>query len=485
LSENDCLEYAANDPQTRVIALYLESFSDIPHFFELVSSISKKKPIIVLKGGTSQRGQAASASHTAALATNQILLAAAAKQMGFVLVSTIEELINTVFFLSRHQYLIRNAMIITNAGGPAVNTIDRLTEENVDLAIWSKFSLNELDRLIPHMPIHNPFDLLGDASPERYKFAVQVAQRDPEIDSILVIITPQAVTDIPAIVEQLILLKGKKPILVSLMGGDHLEKSRDKLRQSGFTCTDFPNDLVNILQFTRKVTDSHFTKKRFITSSVHNSQLVLKSSAPTLTNVFSLLEEHGLKVPKFEIITEDTFPDLQKMKFPVFAKTANLNIQHKKAVGALFGKVESVDEAEKAYKHLVQFGPEVLFQVEIDMDVELLIGIENDLQFGLYLSIGLGGSHSNILADRAYVFLPANKEELISAWEETKAAKILTKNHMSEQVIETMITLQKIVMKNPWIKSIEINPLAINSRGVWVADVKLTRHGALPSGGEK
>ncbi len=473
LNENDCLEYAANDTNTRVIALYLESFANLPEFFELVNRISKKKPVIVLKGGTSERGQAASVSHTAALATNQVLLKAAAQQMGFVLVNTIEELLNTVFFLSRHQYLIQNAMIITNAGGPAVNTIDRLAEEKVELAQWSKFSLNEFDKLLPNLPVHNPFDLLGDASPERYKFAIQVAQRDPNIDSILVIVTPQAVTDMPAIVEQLIVLKGKKPFLVALMGGDHLEKYRKKLREAGMTCTAFPNDLVSILQFTRKITDFHFDSYRFYPNLVHHPDNA-KHQDVSLGPIFSLLKQSGFSLPKYYLISKKNFTDLRTLKYPLFAKTANLNILHKKEVGAIAGIVTSFSEAAKAYHKLLKFGEEVLFQGIIELETELLMGIENDMQFGLYLTIGLGGSYSNILADREYIFIPARKEELKDAWRKTKAFQILKRADLDDEIVENMMKLQKVVMRNSWIKSIEVNPLVVNDKGTWVADIKVT-----------
>lgn len=477
LNENDCLEYAASDPNTRVIALYLESFASLPEFFEVANRISKKKPVIVLKGGTSERGQAASVSHTAALATNQVLLTAAAAQMGFVLVNTIEELINTVFFLSRHQYLIQNSVIITNAGGPAVNTIDRLAEEKVELAQWSKFSLEDFERLLPHLPIHNPLDLLGDASPEKYKFAIQVAQRDPNIDSILVIITPQAVTDVPAIVEQLVALNGKKPILVALMGGDGLEKYRKQLRSVGITCTAFPNDLVNILQFTRKITDFHFDSYRFYPSLVHKHELAHHQDI-SLGSVFTLLKESGFCLPKYKLISRKNFTDLRTMKYPFFVKTANLEVLHKKEVGAVAGVVTSFSEGAKAFHKLLPFGEEVLFQEVIELDTELLMGIENDVQFGLYLTIGLGGSYSNILADREYIFIPARKEELKLAWKKTKAYQILKREDLADEIVENMMRLQKVVMKNSWIRSIEVNPLVVNAKGTWVADIKVTSFSA-------
>ncbi len=489
LNENDCIEFAATDPNTRVIALYLESFSNLPHFFELVSRISKKKPVVILKGGTSERGQAASMSHTAALATNQVLLAAAAQQMGFVLVSTIEELVNSVFFLAKHHYLIQNAMIITNAGGPAVNTIDRLAAEHVQLAQWSSLSTSDLERLIPELPVHNPFDLLGDASPIRYKFAIQVAQHDSGIDSILVIVTPQAVTDIPAITSQLIALKGKKPILVALMGGDHLDKYRQQLRAAGMMCANFPNDLVNILHFTSQITKYHFQRKFFIPSDIHRKKMLAATTAvpaghldftnpatvqTSLSTIFALLTDHGFQVPEYHLITKSNFTDLRKLQYPLFAKTANLSILHKKDLGAIVGLVNSYSKAAKAFHTLKKFGDEVLFQQVISIDTELLLGIENDPQFGLYMTVGLGGSYANILADREYIFLPARKEELKAAWQATKAYQILKKAELTDQLVETMVKLQKLVMKNHWIRSIEINPLAINQDGAWVADIKVS-----------
>jgi acetate---CoA ligase (ADP-forming) len=163
------------------------------------------------------------------------------------------------------------------------------------------------------------------------------------------------------------------------------------------------------------------------------------------------------------------------LKYPLFSKTANLSILHKKEIGAVYGVVENITQAQTAYEKMRQFGNEVLFQELIDIDHEILVGLTNDPQFGLFLTIGLGGSYTNILADRVYVFLPTNKKRLVATWKRTKAYEAIKKiPGISEKVVDVMFSLQKIVMTHPEVKDLEINPLVINKSGVWAADVKLS-----------
>jgi acyl-CoA synthetase (NDP forming) len=484
LSENDCLEYALKDPDTDVVVIYVESFTCLPRFFELTSQISKKKPVIVLKGGTSQRGQQASASHTAALATNQVLLDAASEQMGFTLVNTIEELLNVAFFLSRHRHLPENTMVITNAGGPAVNTIDTLEKNGVKIAQWSKHSLQNLEVALPMIHPANPLDLLGDASPERFRAALQIAQRDVDVESIILIATPQAVTDMPGIVREVIEQKGKKPILVSLVGGEHLEKLRQELRDAGVTTTDFPNDLSSLLRITGQLAQHKYKTEQFYSSEPHCPKFpdqifpenALKRTPQTdIDQAFKLLQTEGFEVPKYQVVTQHNLDEqLEKMKYPMFAKTGNLTLLHKKKIGAIYGRVTDEAEARKAYTAMQPFGNQVLFQELIEIETELLLGVENDPQFGLYMTIGMGGSYTNIMADRSYVFLPAHKPEIEAAWEKTKAYQVFAKQtDTSKAIVKQMLQLQKLIMKNPWIRSLEINPLVVNYYGVFATDIKV------------
>jgi acetyltransferase len=495
LNENDCLQYAMNDRQTTAVIMYIESFSHLPRFFELVSRVRRVKPVIVLKGGTSSRGQAASSSHTAALATNQSLLHAASLQFGFTLVNNMEELMNVAFFLAHHRTLPNNTMVITNAGGPAVNTIDELQHAGVALTKWSGRSQDDLARLLPKIKANNPLDLLGDADPERFRLAIIVAQRDPDIESILVITTPQAVTDMKGITDQLIAAKGKKPIMVAMMGGDQLEQYRALLRSAHLICSKYANNLVEMLQVLTRINKGTYLPFNYTlsesltpTSSINrvtvpqlHQQLALQQGVspqylqqPNMAETFSLLKKAGFRLPMYWLINQDNIDDLPKLSYPLFVKTANLSILHKKKMGAVYGVAHDARQARLAYDHLRKFGNEVLFQQVLDIQDELLVGIENDPQFGVYLTVGLGGSYTNMLGDRAYCFLPAPVSILEKTWKQTKAAAVFAKNpEMTALILKELQRLQQFMMQHPWVRSIEINPLAICQGKLYVADIKL------------
>jgi acyl-CoA synthetase (NDP forming) len=325
------------------------------------------------------------------------------------------------------------------------------------------------------IPPHNPLDLLGDASPERFSLALQVAQHDMNIDAIILIVTPQSVTDMPGIVNQLIAHRGKKPLFVSLIGGDHLESLRKKMREHHIIANDFPNEAVETLGLLLKTCKHTYEGQRHIPlAGKYKASRALPLMAPTVEATFQLLKKYDFRLPKYFLITEHHSKKLLKLSYPLFAKTANLSLLHKKEVGAVFGIVENADEAHTAYEQLSAFGNEVLFQEVLEVNQEILIGAEKDPQFGWYMTFGMGGSYTNLLADRQYAFLSATKTQLKAAWNKTKAAEALKDNpRASLQVVELLLSLQKLLQENPWIKTLEINPVVVNEKGVWAADVKI------------
>lgn len=476
ITENECLEYALNDPHTKTIGLYLESFANLPEFFALTSKISKRKPVIVLKGGRSKQGHSASVSHTAALATNYELLKTAQTQMGFVLVDTIEEFSQTLFFVEQQKALPENVMIMTNAGGPGVNTTDLVAQHQVNLAKWSSYSVDHITQHFPNLKPSNPFDLLGDARTDRFQLAVDQAQRDQNIDAIVVIITQQAVTDMSSIVEMLIHHKGKKPILVSLIGGTRLEKLRQKLRAHNILCTNYPNTLINILSLVHKVSAAQYSPTIF-------RQFPANHQPPTtnrlsIDHAFTLLSDYGFQVPRYAIAHSPQ--DIKHFVYPLYAKTANLTIKHKKRVGAVAGMVGNDQEAKKAYKTLAKFGNTVLYQELVHNNGELLLGAHRDDQFGWYVAFGLGGSQTDLVQDRAYVFLPATVEHIEAKFKTTKAYQLIKsleeqngEKGSVRQFIQCVKNLQQLIKDHPHLKEIEINPLMVNPHGFWAADIKI------------
>ncbi|MEO8581709.1 MAG: acetate--CoA ligase family protein [Patescibacteria group bacterium] len=476
ISENEALEFAAQDPNTKVIGAYLESFADLSQFFQLASQVAKTKPLIVLKGGRSKTGQAASVSHTAALATNDVLLKAASEQFGFVMVDTVEEFIQTIFFLEQNKTVPENTMIITNAGGPGVNTVDVSEVRQLTLAQWSPSSVNNLQEQLPNSNITNPLDVIGDANAERFSFAIRQAQRDPQIDSIVVIITQQAVTNVPEVVEMLLKIKSKKPLCVALMGGDKFNSNRKSLRAAGIFCTEYPNDIVAMLAITKKAAEAKYFPEKFQPFRLQHD-FPISHLATDLNATFLLLAEYGFKLPIYSIIANEK--QLDQVHLPSYAKTANLALAHKKDMGAIFGITKTKEDVTNSFAQLKKFGETVLYQQIIEADVELLLGANRDVQFGPYLAIGLGGSWTNILSDRSYTFLPSTRRVFTQKLQQTKAYAALQKldkkysQKIGEKVITLMLQVQKLMLAHPEIQELEINPLMINEKGIWAADVKI------------
>lgn len=477
ISEIEALEFAESDPHTKVIGLYLESFNNIPQFFELCSRISKKKPIILLKGGRTKSGQTASVSHTAALATNDVLLKAGIDQFGYVLVDTVEEFMRALFFLEQQRSLPENTLIITNAGGPGVNTVDVGEMRAVTLASWSPKSVERIEEEFPNLHVANPLDVLGDATADRFSLAIRQAQTDPQIDSILVIITQQAVTHIPSIIEMMISIKGKKPLCVALIGGDRFDTYRKTLRKAGILCTEYPNQIINILSVIKRTAEAKYIEGTFKPGRTHdNVSLQHASIANSISKTFELLGSYGIQTPIFSVVSNEK--QLSQVHLPSYAKTANLALPHKKDVGAIYGVVRTREEVTKSFEQLKQFG-DVLYQQVIEADLELLLGVNRDDQFGPYIAIGLGGSWTNVLSDRSYSFLPTTKKIFMKKLQHTKAFAALQKLSkeygfdVMKKVVTRMNYLQTLMHDHPEIKELEINPLMINQEGIWAADVKI------------
>ncbi len=500
ITATDALEYAASDPHTNVIAIYVESIDHIPKFFATAKKVSKNKPIILLKGGLTSQGQQASLSHTAALATDSTLLREAAYQFGYTCVETIEQFFETTFFLDRlyarsgrRLSLPKNLLILTNAGGPGVNAVDVAVQEGVELATWSGVSHHAFARQIPRVKPANPTDLLGDASVSDIHHALAIAQEDPLIESILLIITPQAVTDIPGITKMLVDEYGKdsacKPLIVALMGGEAQRPFIKKLRAASITAVDYANEGVEIFAYTNRARKAQLIDRS--AAIMQELEVALGTQEPNeevlrrrvsltsnrLAEVYLLLEKYGLTLPHAAIVSSkeqlDELDELEPQRvYPLIAKTANLKLKHKAVLGAVIKDIQNKDDAVVAYEKLEKFGQEVLYQEVIEDAVEVIIGCKRDPIFGVFVAIGMGGSLTNILADRSYVFVPASAREVRSSLRRTRLYSKLS----AEQRSLVLLNLERfieVIKEHPEIVELEINPLMVTAHQAYVADVKV------------
>lgn len=501
---NDALKYAMNDPATHLIALYVESIPSLAEFFFLSKTISATKPILILKGGVSEQGQHASLSHTAALATDVTLLRAAQEQYGFTIVETIEQFFETMFFLEQLLQkkngggvpaLPKNLLILTNAGGPGVNAVDLASRDGIALAIWQRKSIDALSRAVPFIRAENPTDLLGDASVETIATALEIALEDGLIESILLIITPQAVTDIVGIVAVLVAMKKQhklhKPIIVALMGGEQLHSSILTLRKAGFCVVEYANEGVEIIAHVERVRRAMLVdrskqvmrqmEEALLSGALTDKKDLARRQFPvhstTLEEAYLLLEDYEIPYPRSAIIHErDHLEELKTMDptavFPLIAKTANLKLKHKAVVGGVIPGIQSIDAAYSAYDALHGFGGGVLFQEHVSDAVEVILGGRRDTAYGLFLAVGHGGSLTNIVRDRAYAFLPASIKELRATLLRTQISTLLTKEQFSiVQMIMGKLAL--LLREHPEIVEIEINPLLVTDHNAVAADIKL------------
>lgn len=486
--EIEALEFAATDSHTKAILLYLESFSNAPRLFSLASQITPHKPIIFLKGGQSLAGQSASASHTAALASNYLLASAFARQAGIIVADTIEEWLNIA---SAFTYVppahSTDLTIITNAGGPGVLSTDEASNLHLNLPDLPLSIKKTLSAAYPRLSPHNPLDILGDAAPEDIAATLNILKHDAaRISNLMTIITPQTTTK-PLATAQAIIDSGihkKLPLYTVFIGGEKMVKAKQLLRRNHLLTFDFPTQALDIIAAkSRYETDRHkipvfpATKPNYLTRQ-DKTILAKKLQQPlVLTTAFDLLTRYGFTLPKSAVI--DTLaevpPALAHVGRPAVIKTAGLNIIHKATVGGVALNVMTPSAARLIYRRLQQLYPEVLFQQTIVGELELILGTKRDPQFGPFVTFGLGGGLTNTIADRGYIFTPATKTAILNMIKSTKAYDAIVKKHLPlEPVIDALTRFSAILLDFPGIDELEINPAILTKKHLYCADIKVT-----------
>ncbi len=487
VGEIEALEFAAQDKDTHAIVVYLESFQNARAFFSACSRITPKKPVILLKGGQSLAGQTASASHTAALASNYVLAKAFAQQTGVIITDTIQEWLHLAAAFDRvPKAQSTNLTILTNAGGPGVLSTDEAVNLKLDLPELNASLKQKLTRHMPRLNPHNPLDILGDASPDDFSVTLSILKRDRSIHNLLTIVTPQSTTK-PLETAQAIIdsqIHRSLPTYVVMIGGDKMAPARHRLSDHHILNFDFPTQALQIIAAKSNYETSKASvnvypanKPSYINSSVKEKLIKHLSTEVSLTHAFELLNAYKFTLPKSAIISKfDEVGDaMQFVDRPAVAKTAGLKIAHKAAVGGVVLNLMSTSEARVAFRRLQTLYPQVLFQQTIKGELELILGAKRDAQLGPFITVGLGGTLTNALEDRAYAFLPATKTYLTKIFAETKAGNVLLKKHIPfDPVIDAMERLGSILLDIDCLEELEINPAIISKKHLYAADIKIT-----------
>jgi len=506
----DLIDYLGNDPRTQSIVMYMESVGDARSFLSAAREVSLNKPVIVIKAGRTDAAAQAAASHTGALTGSDEVLDAAFRRCGVLRVQTIADLFYMAEVLAKQPRPKGPRLaIVTNAGGPGVLAADGLLSNGGELAKLSMETMRSLNEFLPpHWSHNNPIDMLGDALPERYARVLEIAAKDPNIDGLLAITCPQGMSEPTVTAEHLRPYAHSvgKPVLASWMGGNAVAPGTEILNQAGIPTFPFPDTAARVfcymwrysyalrglyetpvLRGDADIADPLAVQR--IIEHARNSQRTLLTEAESK----QLLAAYGLPVVRTEIArTEDGAVEIAKsIGHPVVLKLFSETITHKTDVGGVALNLRDSEAIRAAYRTIEASVREkageghflgVTVQPMVKLDgYELIIGSSIDSQFGPVLLFGAGGQLVEVFKDRALALPPLNTTLARRMMEHTKVFKALEgvrgRSPVDLAAVEEfLVRFSHLVVEQPWIKEIDINPLVVSPDKITALDARIVLH---------
>ena len=510
----DLIYYLGDDPSTKSIVIYMESIGNARSFLSAAREVALTKPIIVIKVGRSEAASKAAASHTGSLTGNDEVLDAAFRRVGVLRVNTIPELFNMAEVLAKQpRPRTPRLVIVTNAGGPAALATDMLVTGGGQIAQLSRESFDAFNKLLPaHGSRNNPVDLLGDAGAERYAKALEIVSKDPNNDGVLVILTPQAMTEPTATAEQLKRFAkfNGKPILASWMGGDQVRVGEEILNNAGIPTFPYPDtamrafaymwryaDNLRSLYETPAVgadSDNQFAKRSQVAKIIRTAR---RGKRTLLTEVESkeILAAYGISVVETHIAfsEEEAVKLAESIGSSVVLKAYSATITHKADVGGVKLNLRGAGAVRRAYRQIQLavtkhnrgedfLGVTVEPMIAVD-GCELILGSSLDPQFGPVLLFGAGGPLVEVFKDRALALPPLNATLARRVIEQTRIFAAIKGVRGRGPVDlaaldQLLVRFSQLVAEQRWIKEIDINPLVASASGLIALDARMVLHSA-------
>lgn len=503
---HDLIDYFGHDPHTTSILIYMESLSHARQFLSAARAFARTKPIIVLKAGTSIEGAEAAKSHTGNLAGNDAAFDAAFERVGILRVNTIAELFDSAQILARNALPKGNNLaIVTNAGGPAVIATDTLIKRGGELAKLTDTTKEKISALVPQAANkNNPIDVLGDASGTVLGQVTSAVLADMETDAVLVVITPQAMTEPLLIAKELQVLKEKnsKPLLACFMGAEAVAEGVKLLKIAGIPVYDTPeaavSAFVNMYTYSRNLSliyetpatiPSRFTPQKADALSLITKSLASSRHALSEPEVKKLLGFYDISSPPFRLVhsSDEAVTAANEIGYPVVLKITSPDILHKTDFGGVAVGIRSAETiaseyekillaAKRAHPHAWIDG--ILVEKMMKKRYELLLGAKRDPVFGPIIVFGMGGVAVEIFKDTKAGLPPLNMMLALRLIEETKISRLLRGYRgipgVDMQSIQFLLyKFAYLLVDFPQINTIDINPYAIDEHGGVVLDAKV------------
>jgi len=508
VSMGDLIDYFGSATETQSIILYIESISEAREFMSAARAFARTKPIVAYKAGRFAESAQAAASHTGALAGLDAVYEAAFQRAGIVRIFESDDMFDCAELLARREPPKGDRLaLITNAGGPGVMTTDALIARNGKLAELSEDTMKKLNDSLPSCWSHgNPVDVLGDAPPERFAKSVEIVLKDKGVDAVLVILTPQAMTDPTATAHAVakVSAKARKPVLATWMGGHVVGDGIDVLDAAGIPTYTTPEKAVrafmHMVDYARNLEILHETPRDVpLGFQLDRKRLrgvfdtVLSEGDDILSENVSkaLLESYDIPVtkPLPARSADEAVTVARQVGMPVVMKILSPDITHKTDVGGVVLNLATEEEVREAYETMMEnvakkkpeakvVGVTIQKMVTEPNAFELIVGTKKDPIFGPVILLGTGGTAAEVFKDRALAMPPLNEVLARRMVESLKSWPILKgwrgKPPMNiDRLIEILMRFSYLVADYPEIKEIDINPLLITPDDVIALDARV------------
>ena len=490
----DLLRAWADDEDSRVILAYMEGVKDGPEFMSVAREVTRKKPLVVVKSGSTAAGARAVSSHTGSLAGAEQAYDAAFRQSGVLRAVTLERLYDyAMAFASLPLPKGRNLALITNAGGPGILATDAAERVGLKLASLDKETVARLrTKLPPASNFYNPVDVLGDAPPERLEFAADTLLTDPNVHCMVALMAPQAMTEIELTAQAIVRVASHSPLPIvgCLMGGQEMSKGWEVLNDAGVPVYGFPErsvaalaamasyrewrekpeDVIAVIEVDRERVRELFKSVR-ADGRLYLGEMEAREAATA----------YGFQVPRGGLARspEDAANLAAQLGFPVVMKIASPDIVHKSDIGGVRVGITDRDQVIDTYELMTmraqRYMPDadiwgVSVQEMISQGREVILGMSRDPQFGPLIMFGLGGIYVEVLKDVVFRVAPFGEQEARAMVQEIRGYALLAgvrgdRPADTDAIVESLLRLSQLVTDFPEIVEMDINPLKVGEVG--------------------
>lgn len=495
LDESDFLEALSSDPQTRVIVGYLESIEDGTRFIHSAGRIVREKPIILIKAGNTAAGARAASSHTGSLAGAEVAYDCAFRISGIVRARSVEDLFDLAqAFAWQPLPAGRRVVVVTNAGGAGILAADAIEGRGMKLAELSPATKDALRAFLPAAAsVANPVDVLGDAGADRYRKALELLARSPEVDAVLVLLSPQAMT-LPLEIGREVVAAARasdKPVLASFIGADAVQEAALHLQASKVPHYPSPERAAAVLFAMNRHREWLAAPQRTIRRLSANTNKVKKLIKNhrqrglrriTEMDAKAVFEAYGLRVPEGQLArtSEEAVAAARRIGFPVVMKVVSQDIVHKSDVGGVRVGISSVREVEDAFDLMnlriptrvpgARIDGVLIEEMKTGAGQEVILGMTRDPMFGPMLMFGLGGIYVEVLKDVTFHLAPLTVDEAMEMLRATRTFALLEgirgqKGVDIEAIAEALQRIAQLGVDFPEISELDINPLRVGPIG--------------------